>query len=77
MREDQKARITIEPGKLGGKPCIRRMRISVMDVLSYLACGMTVDEILGDFPYLEPGDITAALAYAAEPEHYQRPWRVV
>ena len=58
-------RITIEPGKLGGKPCIRRMRIRVQDVLEMLAAGMTAEDILKDFPDLEPDDIRASLAYAA------------
>lgn len=60
--------ITIEPGKRGGRPCIRGMRITVYDVLSYLAAGMTVDEILADFPYLTEEDIRACLSYAAERE---------
>ena len=60
--------ITIEPGKRGGKPCIRGMRITVYDVLSYLAAGMTPDEIVEDFPYLTPEDICACLGYAAERE---------
>lgn len=58
--------ITIEPGKCGGKPCIRRMRITVFDVLHYLAGGMTVEEILEDFPYLCREDIQAACAFASE-----------
>jgi uncharacterized protein (DUF433 family) len=57
--------ITIEPGKRGGKPCIRGMRITVYDVLSYLAAGMTHEQILNDFPYLTEEDILACLAYAA------------
>jgi len=61
--------ITIEPGKRGGQPCIRGMRITVYDVLSYLAAGMTEDEILSDFPYLTRDDILACLSYAAEREH--------
>ena len=61
-------RITIEPGKCGGKPCIRGMRITVYDILSYLASGMTYDEVLNDFPYLEREDILASLEYAAERE---------
>jgi uncharacterized protein (DUF433 family) len=61
-------RITMEPGKRGGKPCIRGMRITVYDVLSYLAAGMTEEEILTDFPYLESEDIRASLEYAAERE---------
>ncbi|MCA8972848.1 MAG: DUF433 domain-containing protein [Planctomycetes bacterium] len=61
-------RITIEPGKRGGKPCIRGLRITVSDILEYLASGMSEDEILGDFPELERADIRAALAFAAERE---------
>jgi len=61
--------ITIEPGKRGGQPCIRGMRITVYDVLSYLAAGMTQEEILRDFPYLTREDILACLSYAAEREH--------
>ncbi|MFM7365329.1 MAG: DUF433 domain-containing protein [Cuspidothrix sp.] len=60
--------ITIEPGKRGGKPCIRGMRITVYDVLSYLASGMTCEEILNDFPYLTQEDILACLSYAADRE---------
>ena len=60
--------ITIEPGKRGGKPSIRGMRITVYDVLSYLAAGMTHQEILADFPYLMEEDIMACLAYAADRE---------
>ncbi len=60
--------ITIEPGKRGGKPCIRGMRITVYDVLSYLAAGMTQQEILADFPYLTEEDILASLSYAAARE---------
>jgi uncharacterized protein (DUF433 family) len=66
-----KDRITIEPGKRGGKPCIRGMRITVYDVLSYLAAGMTEQEILDDFPYLTKEDILACLSYAADREHQQ------
>jgi uncharacterized protein (DUF433 family) len=58
--------ITIEPGKRGGKPCIRGMRITVYDVLEYLAAGMTHQEILEDFPYLTEEDILACLSYAAD-----------
>ena len=61
-------RITVEPGKCGGKPCIRGMRITVFDVLSYLAAGMTRQEILTDFPYWTAEDIQACLAFAAERE---------
>ena len=60
--------ITVEPGKRSGKPCIRGMRITVSDVLEYLAGGMSVDEILHDFPYLTREDIRACLAFAAERE---------
>ena len=60
--------ITIEPNKRSGKPCIRGMRITVYDVLSYLASGMTLAEILEDFPYLTESDITACLQYAADRE---------
>jgi uncharacterized protein (DUF433 family) len=57
--------ITIEPGKRSGQPCIRGMRITVRDVLEYLAGGMTVEEVLSDFPELTAADIRACLAYAA------------
>jgi uncharacterized protein (DUF433 family) len=60
--------ITFEPGKRGGKPCIRGMRITVYDVLSYLASGMSQDEVLADFPYLTREDILACLSYAADRE---------
>lgn len=60
--------ITIEPGKRGGKPCIRGMRITVYDVLEYLASGMSVEEILDDFPYLTEEDVRACLSYAADRE---------
>jgi uncharacterized protein (DUF433 family) len=60
--------ITIEPGKRSGKPCIRRMRITVYDILGYLAGGMTEAEILEDFPELTSEDIEACLAFAAERE---------
>ncbi len=60
--------ITLEPGKRGGKPCIRGMRITVYDVLSYLAAGMTQQEILADFPYFTEEDILASLSYAAARE---------
>lgn len=60
--------ITIEPGKRSGQPCIRGLRITVYDVLSYLAAGMTVEEIIDDFPGLTHNDILACLAYAADGE---------
>lgn len=65
---DYRSRITIEPGKRSGKPCIRGLRITVYDVLDYLAGGMTEDEILADFPVLEREDIRAVLAFAADRE---------
>lgn len=68
---DYKKIITIEPGKRGGKPCIRGMRITVYDVLEYLASGMSRDEILEDFPYLTKEDIQACLSYAADRERSQ------
>jgi uncharacterized protein (DUF433 family) len=61
----QLERITVDPGVCGGKPCIRGMRIRVSDVLDLLASGATREEILSDYPYLEDGDITAALEFAA------------
>jgi uncharacterized protein (DUF433 family) len=61
-------RITIEPGKRGGKPCIRGLRITVYDVLEYLASGMTEHQILQDFPDLTLEDIRACLAFAADRE---------
>ncbi|WP_419320162.1 DUF433 domain-containing protein [Caulobacter sp. ErkDOM-E] len=57
-------RITIEPGKAGGRPCIRGLRVRVQDVLEMLAAGMTSAEVLAEYPYLEADDIRAALAYA-------------
>jgi uncharacterized protein (DUF433 family) len=65
---DWRTRITIEPGKRGGKPCIRGLRITVSEVLEYLASGMTEDEILRDFPDLTQEDIRAGLAFAADRE---------
>lgn len=60
--------ITVEPGKRGGKPCIRGLRITVYDVLEQLANGMTHAEIMRDFPYLTEDDIRACLAFAADRE---------
>lgn len=65
---DYRKYITLEPGKRGGKPCIRGLRITVYDVLEYLASGMTEAEILKDFPDLTPEDIKACLAFAADRE---------
>lgn len=64
-------RITIEPGRRSGKPCIRGTRITVVDVLEYLAGGMTVQEVLGDFPALTEDDIRAVLALVADRERRQ------
>ena len=58
--------ITLEPGKRVGKPCIRGLRITVYDVLSWLADGMTQEEIIEDFPELNVTDISACLSYAAD-----------
>lgn len=66
---DYKNIITIEPGKRGGKPCIRGMRITVGDILGWLASGMTIKDIIEDFPELEENDIYAALSYAADREN--------
>jgi len=65
---DNRTLITIEPGQRGGKPCIRGLRITVYDVLEYLASGMSEDEILSDFPDLTREDIRACLAFAADRE---------
>jgi uncharacterized protein (DUF433 family) len=66
---DFKTRITLQPGKRGGKPCIRGLRVTVYDVLAWLAEGMTQAEILEDFPELEAADIAACLSFAAAREH--------
>ena len=68
MDNSWRSLITIEPGKRGGRPCVRGMRITVYDVLSYLAAGMSHAEILDDFPYLTDADLRACLAFAAERE---------
>lgn len=60
--------ITIEPGKRGGRPCVRGMRIAVSDVLGWLAAGMSHEQILSDYPELTEEDIRACLAYAADRE---------
>lgn len=65
MKEQLICRITVEPGKCGGRPCIRNLRIRVKDVLDMLAAGVTEEQILRDYPYLEADDIRAALEYAA------------
>ncbi len=63
--------ITIEPGKRGGKPCIRGLRMTVYDVLEYLASGMSQQQLLIDFPDLTAQDVQACLAYAADRERMQ------
>ena len=65
---DYRKIITIDPGKRFGKPCVRNMRITVYDVLGWLASGMSRNEILKDFPELTQDDIFACLAYAADKE---------
>ena len=65
---DWKNRITIDPEKRGGKPCIRGLRMTVYDVLEYLASGMSEEDILKDFPDLTGEDIRACLAFAADRE---------
>ena len=70
MPNSYRDRITLEPGKRGGKPCIRGLRITVQDVLQWLASGQSVQDILADYPQLEPEDIQATLAYAADRERH-------
>ena len=67
---DYRARIKLVAGKRGGQPTIRGLRITVADILGYLAAGMTEDQILADFPDLQRDDIRAALAYAADRERH-------
>lgn len=66
---DYTSRITLQPIKRGGRPCIRGLRITVYDVLAWLAEGMSQQEILEDFPELEAADIAACLSFAANREH--------
>jgi uncharacterized protein (DUF433 family) len=66
---DYKNIITLEPGKRSGKPCIRGMRITVGDILGWLASGMTINQILSDFDELNETDILAALSYASDREN--------
>ncbi len=68
---DYRDRITIEPGKRNGKPCIRRMRITVGDVFGYLASGMSEQDVLRDFPELTHEDVLACYAFAADRERPQ------
>ena len=72
MPIDYKDIITIEPGKRSGQPCIRGMRITVYDVLEYLAGGMSVEEVLRDFPELTQEDIRACFAFAADPKRREK-----
>ena len=72
MPTDYKDIIMLEPSKRSGKPCIRGMRITVYDVLSYLASGMSVEQILDDFPELTKEDLQACLSYAADSEKHTR-----
>jgi len=65
---DYRSIITVEPGKRGGKPCIRGLRITVYDVLDFLAAGLSPDQILKEYPYLTEDDLRACLAYAAARE---------
>jgi uncharacterized protein (DUF433 family) len=65
MDTDLLSRITIEPGKCGGKPCIRGKRMRVSDVLDLLGAGASVDEVLADYPFLQREDVLAAINYAA------------
>ncbi len=64
--------IRIDPTKRSGKPCVRDLRITVSDVLGYLAAGMTTEEVLADFPKLTKEDVLACLAYAADSEKHVR-----
>lgn len=66
MALDWRTRITTDPSLHGGRPTIRGMRMTVQDVLDYLGSGMTMDEVLADFPELTAADIQASIAYAAE-----------
>ncbi len=68
--EDMEGRITIEPGKRGGQPCVRGMRIAVADVLEYLSHGASREQLMEDFPELEPEDINDCLAFAAHRERH-------
>lgn len=74
MIKNYKQIITIDPGKRGGKPCIRNMRITVYDILSWLASGMTFEEIIEDFPELTKEDIFASLQFASDREHQSYPF---
>jgi uncharacterized protein (DUF433 family) len=68
MVEAERSRITLEPGKRGGQPCVRGLRTTIYDVLGWLASGMSEDQILSDHPDLERAEIRACLSFAAERE---------
>ncbi|HUY87970.1 MAG TPA: DUF433 domain-containing protein [Pirellulales bacterium] len=72
MNGQWQSRITVDPGKRSGQPCIRGMRMTVQDVLEYLAGGMTAAEVLADFPELTAEDVQACLAFAADRERRVR-----
>jgi len=63
--------ITFDPARRGGRPCVRDLRISVGDVLGWLALGMTEEQVISDYPELTPADIRACLAYAAQREAHE------
>ena len=75
MSVDYKRIITMEPGKRSGQPCIRGMRITVYDVLEYLAGGMSVEDVLLDFPELTDEDIRACFAFVASPKYRMKSHR--
>jgi uncharacterized protein (DUF433 family) len=70
LMADYHSIITLEPGKRGGKPCVRGLRIAVQDVLGWLAAGMTAEQIVADYPELTKEDVLACLAYAADREKH-------
>ena len=68
--QDYREIISLEPGKRGGKPCIRHMRITVYDILGWLAAGMTTEEIVKEYPEMTKQDVQASLAFAADRDHH-------
>lgn len=70
MNQELLSRITIEPGKCGGRPCVRGLRMRVTDILELLANDASIEEILSDYPGLERADILASIAYAAQVTHH-------
>jgi uncharacterized protein (DUF433 family) len=68
MTVDYRSVITVDPGKRGGRPCVRGLRIAVSDVLGWLAAGLSIPDILSDYPELSEADILAVLAFAADRE---------